>query len=124
MRHCFAFFTSGRPSSAMLSSVEVREGDMVVLGTDGFFYNMYDAEVAQILQEMKVLAVGSRAHHIACEFVHVIMQSILQVLQALIGTKKKGFSVGGNKKGPRWFCKPLSLVCKTTSSAACCLCLT
>lgn len=73
----------------MLSSVEVREGDMVVLGTDGFFYNMYDAEVAQILQEMKVLAVGSRAHHIACEFVHVIMQSILQVLQALIGTKKK-----------------------------------
>jgi len=95
MRHFFAFFTAGRPSSAMLSSVEVREGDMVVLGTDGFFYNMYDAEVAQILQEMKVLAVGSCAHHIACEFVHVI----IQVFQALSGTKK-GFSIGGNEKGP------------------------
>jgi len=53
MRHCFASFTVGRPSSAILSSVEVREGDMVVLGTDGFFYNVYDTEVAQILQEMK-----------------------------------------------------------------------
>lgn len=92
MRHCFAFFTAGRPSSAILSSVEVREGDMVVLGTDGFFYNMYDTEVAQILQEMKVLVVGSHAHHIACEFVHVIVQSILQDFKLSLGQRRKALA--------------------------------
>ena len=82
----------------MLSSVEVREGDVVLLATDGFFYNMYDAEVAQVIKEMKVLAV--------ILFIHVYFGTSLvprpQILSHIHGCEIKSGQRPGNEATLGW----------------------
>ncbi len=34
--------------------MDVRDGDVVVLATDGLFSNVYDSEVAEVIQGIKV----------------------------------------------------------------------
>lgn len=44
----------------MQSKVEVKDGDIVLLSTDGLFDNMYEEEILKMIRNMKV-----------CTYVHV-----------------------------------------------------
>ena len=42
------------PSSALQSSVQVREGDLVLVSSDGLFNNVYEDEILKVLKDVQV----------------------------------------------------------------------
>ena len=44
-----------RPSAAVSSAIEVKDGDLLVIASDGLFNNMYKSELTQLLHNFKVL---------------------------------------------------------------------
>lgn len=49
----FSFVFHFRPSSAVSAAIEVEEGDLIVLASDGLFNNMYKSELMKMLQDFK-----------------------------------------------------------------------
>lgn len=43
-----------RPSAAVSSAVQVEDGDLIVLASDGLFNNMYKSELTELLKDFKV----------------------------------------------------------------------
>lgn len=48
-------FISDSPSSAIESAVDVHDGDVVVLATDGLFSNVYNSEIVEVVEGLKVI---------------------------------------------------------------------
>lgn len=56
------------PSSALQTSVQVREGDMVLLSSDGLFNNVYEEEILKVLKDVQVHA---------CTYVCALLNSFI-----------------------------------------------
>lgn len=50
----FTVWCIDRPSAAVTSSVQVEDGDLIVLASDGLFNNMYPSELAAMLKDFEV----------------------------------------------------------------------
>ena len=50
-------YTVHSPSAAWEASVAVREGDIVLVSSDGLFNNVYEEEILHVLKDVKVTTV-------------------------------------------------------------------
>jgi len=64
---------SCRPSSALTSSVQLEEEDIVVVATDGLFHNMSAEDIVSQLKDYKVRGRSCDIHHSNAWYYYLVL---------------------------------------------------